>query len=287
MEFLVNALVAGLLIGAFYAAVTVGISISFGFLDIANIAHPAFVLMGSYAAFLLNHSLGLDPVAMSLLLCLPFFAGGCALYDLYFHSFEKRGREALSGLAFFFGLMFIIEVGLIMGFGVDFRYINVPYLSTTLRIGFVDLPMRLLVPFLLSAAMMAGLQLYFSQTFRGRAIIAVSQDPGALSLLAISPHSIKRLAFGISIASAAIAGVLLISIQPVEPGIGREYIGRVFAICVLGGMGSLAGTGVAALLLGVVESLTSSYYGPSWAPAVSFGVLLATLALRPSGLFGR
>jgi len=84
-----------------------------------------------------------------------------------------------------------------------------------------------------------------------------------------------------------VAGALLIIIQPVEPSVGREYIGRVFAICVLGGLGSLSGTLVGAMLLGIIESFTSTFYGPSWAPAVSFGVLLLTLALRPAGLLGR
>ena len=85
----------------------------------------------------------------------------------------------------------------------------------------------------------------------------------------------------------AIAGAFLIIIQPVEPSMGRDYIGLVFAICVLGGLGSLAGTLIAAMLLGVAESFTSTFYGPSWAPAVSFGLLLLTLAFRPSGIMGR
>ena len=113
------------------------------------------------------------------------------------------------------------------------------------------------------------------------------QDPTALRLLAVDPVRIKRIGFGLSIATAALAGAFLIIIQPVEPSVGREYIGRVFAICVLGGMGSLSGTLIGALLLGVVESLTTTYFGPSWAPAVGFGFLLATLAFRPAGLLGR
>ncbi|MDH7796058.1 MULTISPECIES: branched-chain amino acid ABC transporter permease [unclassified Beijerinckia] len=287
VEFLSNALIAGLLIGCFYAAVTIGISISFGFLDIANIAHPAFVIAGSYATYLLNQGAGIDPLLSGLVLMIPFFLLGCLFYDIYFHAFEQHGREGLSGLAFFFGLMFIIEVVLIMSFGVDFRYVEAGYLNSTLRLGFVDLPMRLLVPSLVAVLLFAGLQVFLSTTFQGRAIIAVSQDPSALSLLSIRPRRIKRLAFGLSVASAGLAGALLIMIQPVEPAIGREYIGRVFAICVLGGMGSLPGTLIAALLLGVIESLTSSYYGPAWAPAVSFTFLLATLTLRPRGLLGR
>ena len=117
--------------------------------------------------------------------------------------------------------------------------------------------------------------------------MAVSQDQLALQLMAADPIRIKRIAFGISIATASIAGALLIIIQPVEPSVGREYIGRVFAICVLGGLGSLPGTLVAAMLLGIMESITSTFYGPSWAPAVSFGLLLLVLGVRPQGLFGR
>jgi branched-chain amino acid transport system permease protein len=117
--------------------------------------------------------------------------------------------------------------------------------------------------------------------------MAASQDQLALRLMAVDPTKIKRIAFAISIATASVAGALLIIIQPVEPSVGRAYIGHIFAICVLGGLGSLPGTLIAAMLLGVLESLTATFYGPSWAPAVSFGVLLLTLAFRPSGLLGR
>jgi branched-chain amino acid transport system permease protein len=131
------------------------------------------------------------------------------------------------------------------------------------------------------------LQLYLSRTFIGRAIKAVAQDQSALSLMAADPIKIKRIAFGISIATAAMAGAFLIIIQPVEPSVGREYIGRVFAICVLGGLGSLPGTVIGAMILGIMESITATFYGPSWAPAVAFGFLLLTLAFRPAGILGR
>jgi branched-chain amino acid transport system permease protein len=101
------------------------------------------------------------------------------------------------------------------------------------------------------------------------------------------PVRIKQIAFGIALGTTAIAGALLIMLGPVEPSVGRLYIGRVFAIVVLGGMGSIGGTIIAAIILGVVESMVSTFYGPSWAPAVAFGFLLITLAFRPSGLFGR
>jgi branched-chain amino acid transport system permease protein len=286
-ELLINAIVAGLLLGGFYAAVTAGISISFGILDIVNIAHPAFIIFGSYIAYIINIELGVDPILISVVMLPVFYWLGASVYQVYFLSFEARGQQALRGLAFFFGLLFVTEVSLILVFGVDYRYVQAPYIGPTWRIGFVDLPLRMLVPFVLSLVLFLALHQLLTRTFIGRAIMAVSQDQLALRLMAADPVRIKRIAFGISIATASVAGALLIIIQPVEPSVEREYIGRVFAICVLGGMGSLPGTLIAAMLLGVVESLTSTFYGPSWAPAVAFGFLLLTLAFRPSGIMGR
>ena len=287
MELFLNAVVSGLLLGGFYAAVALGLSIAFGQLDIVNIAHPAFVIVGSYVVFMVNSRIGLDPVLIGLLFAPAFFLVGGAVYRVYYASFERTGQEALSGLAFFFGLMFIIEVLLIMTYGVDYRLVGAPYIGSNWRIGPIDLPLRMLVPFAVALAMTAAVYLYLSRTFTGRAILAVSQDRLALRLMGADPIKIKQVAFGLSIATAALAGALLIVIGPVEPSMNRLYIGRVFAIVVLGGMGSIGGTLVAALILGVAESFVATFYGPSWAPAVAFGILLLTLALRPQGLFGR
>src|SRR5215470_12926583 len=201
--------------------------------------------------------------------------------------FPRRRQEALRGLSFFFGLLFVTEVMLILVFGVDYRYVEAAYIGPSWRLGVMDFPLRMLVPCVVALALFGALELFLSYTFVGRAISAVAQDQLALRLMGASPIRIKRIAFGISIATAAVAGALLIIIQPVEPSVGREYIGRVFAICVLGGLGSLPGTVIAAMLLGIIESFTATFYGPSWAPAVAFGVLLLTLAFRPAGLLGR
>jgi branched-chain amino acid transport system permease protein len=287
LELLINAIIAGILLGGFYAAVTVGISISFGILDIVNIAHPAFIIVGSYIAYIVNQTLGLDPILTAIVALPAFYALGACVYQVYYSSFEKHGQDALRGLAFFFGLLFVTEVLLILVFGVDYRYVQAGYIDQTWRFGFVDLPLRMLIPCVISLAMLGLLQLYLSWTFTGRAIMAVSQDQLALQLMAADPIKIKRIAFAISIATASLAGAFLIVIQPVEPSVGREYIGRVFAICVLGGLQSLPGTVIAAMILGIVESITATFYGPSWAPAVAFGFLLLTLAFRPAGLLGR
>ncbi|HEY1261831.1 MAG TPA: branched-chain amino acid ABC transporter permease [Stellaceae bacterium] len=287
VELAINAVIAGVLLGGFYAAVTVGVTISFGMLDIVNIAHPAFIMLGSFVAYILNSSFGLDPILIGVLMLPPFFVIGMGVYQIYFYSFEQRNEESIQGLAFFFGLLFVGEVGLVLIFGVDYRFVTAPYIGPSLHLGFAELPLRMLVPFAAALVMIAALQLVLGRTFIGRAILAVSQDRLALQLMAADPGRIKRIAFGISIATAALAGALLIIIQPVEPSIGRDYIGRIFAICVLGGMTSFPGMVAGAMLIGIAESLTATFYGPSWAPAVAFGFLLLTLAWRPAGILGR
>ena len=286
-DLLANGLVSGILLGGFYAAVAIGLAITFGQLDIVNIAHPAFVIVGSYAAWILNSRFGLDPVLIGVMVAPVFFFVGAAIYRIYYAAFERTGQESLSGLAFFFGVMFIIEVVLILVYGVDYRLVSAGYIGETIHVGVVGIPLRMLVPFVVAAALTAGIYLYLSRTFMGRAILAVAQDRLALQLMGADPVRIKQFAFGLAIATTAIAGSLLIIIGPVEPSVGRLYIGRVFAIVVLGGMGSIPGMFIAAMILGVAESLVATFMGPSWAPAVAFGLLLLTLAIRPSGLFGR
>ena len=287
LDLLLNAIVAGILLGGFYAAVSVGITISFGMLDIANIAQPAFILLGSYAAYIVNSRFGIDPMLIGFVMTPVFYLLGMAVYRLYYYAFESRGEQAIQGLAFFFGLLFVGEVSLILIFGVDYRFVEARYIGPSLHFGIFDLPLRMLIPCVVSLALIVALQQYLSRSFVGRAILAVSQDGLALQLMAASPTRIKQIAFGISIATCALAGTFLIIIQPIEPSIGRDYIGRIFAICVLGGMTSFPGTVAAALLIGIIESITATFYGPSWAPAVAFGFLLVTLAVRPAGLAGR
>ena len=287
LDLLWNAVIAGILLGGFYAAVSLGISIAFGLLDVVNIAHPVFVILGSYAVYVTNTAFGLDPIVAGVLFTPLFYLIGVVVYQVYYVSFEKKGQESLRGLVFFFGLLFIIEVGLTLMYGVDYRLVEARYIGESLRVGPVSVALRLLVPFVVALLLTLGIYLYFSKTFLGRAIKAVAQDSQALRLMGADPVKIKDVAFGIAIATASLAGALLIMIGPVEPSMNRAYIGRVFAIAVLGGMGSIGGTLVAGLILGVIESLTSTFYGPSWSVAVSFGVLLLALAVRPAGLFGR
>ena len=286
-DLLANAIVAGILLGGFYAAVSLGVSLTFGLLDVVNIAHPAFVILGAYVAYVMNSSFGLDPILTGVLFTPLFYLVGAGVYRIYYGSFERRGEESLRGLVFFFGLLFIIEVALSLKYGVDYRLVEAAYIGRSIDLGGVGIAFRLLVPCLVGLAMTLALYLFLSRTFYGRAVMGVSQDQVALRLMGANPVRIKTIAFGLGIAAASLSGALLITISPVVPSTDRDYIGRVFAITVLGGLGSIGGTLVASIILGVAESLMATLFGPSWSLAVSFGILLLALAVRPAGLFGR
>lgn len=287
-DLLLDAVVLGLLLGCFYAAVSIGLSVTFGLLDVPHVAHPAFLVAASYGVYLLNDLWGVDPLLAGLVLTPVFFAVGLFSYWVYFETFEKRGTDqGVRGIAFFFGIAFIIEVMIIMIMGVDQRSVQAPYIGKSLRLWDMRIPMRLIVAFGVAMLLTLALTQYLSRTFTGWAIRAVAQDEGALRLMGANPYKIKQWAFGIGTAVLGMAGALLIIVAPVDPTLDRAYIGRTFCVVVMAGLGSMSGTLAAAIILGVSESIVLTLFGASWAPAISFAMLLAVLAVRPQGLFGR
>lgn len=288
IELLRDAIVLGVLLGCFYAAVSVGLSISFGLLDVPQVAHPAFLVLASYGVYLLNDSYDIDPLLAGLLISPVFFVIGLVTYRLYHETFEKRGSDAaVRGIAFFFGVAFIIEVLIIMRFGVDQRSVSASYIGKAWRIGDMRIPIRQLVAFAVAVGLTTLLALFLSKTFMGRAIRAVAQDEEGLRLMGANPVRIKQFAFGIATAVLGIAGALLIVVAPVEPTLDRVYIGRTFCVVVMAGLGSISGTLIASIILGVAETIVLMMFGASWAPAISFALLLGVLAVRPQGLLGR
>jgi branched-chain amino acid transport system permease protein len=288
LDLLRDAVVLGVLLGCFYAAVSVGLSISFGLLDVPQVAHPAFLVLASYGVYLLNDSYDIDPLIAGLMLAPVFFVLGLVTYRIYYETFEKRGTDAnVRGIAFFFGVAFIIEVLIILMFGVDQRSVSATYIGKAWRFGDIRLPIRQLVAFAVAIGLTVLLSVYLSKTFMGRAIRAVAQDEEGLRLMGANPVRIKQFAFGIGTAVLGIAGALLIVVAPVEPTLDRVYIGRTFCVVVMAGLGSISGTLIAAIILGVAETIVLTLFGASWAPAIAFALLLGVLAVRPQGLLGR
>jgi branched-chain amino acid transport system permease protein len=297
-----NALAQGIMLGSIYALIAMGLAITFGNLHVPNVAHPAMVVGGSYAAWAGSRYIGvlcpactawagngyggIDPLFAGLLAAAPFYFLGLLVYEFYQRVFEARGRAGtMQSLTLFFGLTLIIEVGLAVAFGTQEHLVQAGYIGRALSIGFVALPYRFLIPALLTPVVVVLLRLYLRRTNTGLAIRAVAYEDRALHICGLNPAAVKRHAFGIAMSLAALAGAALIVIAPVTPFDGRQQLGRVFAIVVLAGLGSIPGTLVAAILIGVVESFVK-IYSEQWAPGVAFAILLLTLALRPNGLFG-
>ena len=289
MEFLdpgLNALTIGVLLGSIYALIALGLAITFGNLHVPNVAHPAMVVGGSYAAVAAN-GWGIDPLLAGAVWAVPFYFLGLLVYEFYHTAFEARGRGGtMQSLTLFFGLSLIIEVGLAAAFGTELQSVKAPYVGQSVQLGFVTVPWRFLIPALATPAVVAALRLYLRRTNTGLAIRAVADQERALHICGLDPAAVKRHAFGIAMSLSALAGAALVVVAPIDPYAGRAQLGRVFAIVVLAGLGTIPGTLVAAVMIGVVESLVTTFLSPSLAPGVAFTVLLATLALRPQGLFG-
>jgi branched-chain amino acid transport system permease protein len=281
-----NALVTGIVQGSIYALIAMGLAITFGNLHIPNVAHPAMVIGGSYAAVAANRY-GIDPLIAGLLWAVPFYFLGRVLYEFYLRCFELRGRgDTMQSLTLFFGMSLIIEVALAVKFGTDLQSVRAGYVGQALSVGFITVPYRFLIPALLAPVIVLLLRLYLTHTNTGLAIRAVAYEERALHICGLDPAAVKRHAFGIAMALAAVAGAALVVLGPVEPFAGRAQLGRVFAIVVLAGLGTIPGTLIAAIMIGVAESFVMAFLSPSWAPGVAFAILLGTLALRPNGLFG-
>ncbi|MCQ1838392.1 branched-chain amino acid ABC transporter permease [Neorhizobium galegae] len=286
IDILLNAIVTGILLGSVYASLALGLGITFGILHIPNIAHPTLVVAGAFFVYTLTQW-GLDPIVAAVIGLVPFYLLGVVLYAFYSAVFERKGgANVLQSLTLFFGLSLVIEILLSLGFGSDLKSVSVSYIGSSLKIGVLTVPYRLLIPALLAPVTIAAVWLYLSRTNSGMAIRAVAHEERALSIAGLNPASVKRHAFGIATATAVIAGAALIMVGPIEPFAGRYQIGRVFAIVVLAGMGSIPGSLVIAIIIGIAEALVSSYLNPSWSPGVAFAILLLGLALRPQGLFG-
>jgi len=286
IEQFVNALATGIMLGAIYAAIALGLALTFGILHIPNIAHPVFVVAGAYAVAVAN-GYGWDPLLSGLIAGVPFYLAGIFFYEFYARAFERGGRaDTMQALTLFFGVSLVLETVLLLKFGTDLQTVEVEYVGQRLPIGILMLPYRLLVPAAVAPLLIATFWAYLKYTYTGIALRAVAHDDRALHVSGINPTRIKRHAFGLAAALAVIAGAILIITGPVDPFSGRYQLGRAFAIVVLAGMGAIPGTLAAAIIRGVAESLVSAFLNPSWAPGVAFAVLLATLAIKPQGLFG-
>jgi branched-chain amino acid transport system permease protein len=278
------AVLNGLLTGALYALVALGLTLIYGVLHIINFAHGALLTAAMFAAFFAHRLLGLDPYLAAVILTPSFFALGYALQRLIIGP-ASHGEDR-SYLLITLGLAVVIENALLFAFHADTRTVNLRYAFDVIEIGPAFLALPRVVALAVTMGVALALWLFMRWTDTGKAIRAVSKEKLGAELSGIEVSHIYAITFGIGTACLAIAACLLIPTYYVNPHAGNAFVLIAFTIVVLGGMGSVAGALIGGMLVGVVESLGGLFLGESMGQIGIFAIFILALLLRPSGLFG-
>lgn len=275
----------GILIGGIYAVLAIGLTLLFGVVRIVNFAHGAFVMAGSYLTLLAYRHVGLDPYFALPLVCVAFFALGAVFYLVFLHRLAQQSMMSQA--------LFTIAVGLVLTngslaiFGPDLQAIRLPYSLETVRFGSVSLEVTRLVAFGCAVVVTGALYWLLWRTDFGVQVRAAAADPGVARLMGIRTTRVRAIATGLSLACAGVAGAILLPILYVAPESGDQFVFLAFIIIVLGGMGSFFGALVGGMLIGITQSLGSTYFDGSVAQLLTFLIFVLVLLLRPEGIFVR
>jgi branched-chain amino acid transport system permease protein len=281
-----QAVVNGVLTGALYALVGMGMALIFGVMRIVNFAHGAFMMLGMYAAYVLFVHVNLNPYISFPLVAVGMYALGHLIYMGLLRPIH--GKSDFMQILLTLGIGLGITDGIQLIFGADYHQINFPLLEKNLHIGsHITVNAPWVVSFGIALVAGAGLYFFVMHTMMGRAARAIAQNREAAPLMGIHLHRVQAFWFGLGVSAAAVAGSLLLPVFYLYPGVGDQFTLKAFVMVVLGGMESIIGAAMAGVLLGVVENLTSLYWGNEWALAVDFVIFILVLSLRPSGIFGR
>ncbi|HZP79175.1 MAG TPA: branched-chain amino acid ABC transporter permease [Pseudolabrys sp.] len=284
LAIVVQAVVNGLLIGGIYALVSIGVTLIFGVVKIVNFAQGEFVMIGMYITYFLATTFGIDPV-LSLVVSMPvLFLIGVLLQHFLIRRVLGLGDMPQIFLTFALSLL-LMNLALLL-FTANYRTVTTPYTEMTFYLGPLYFPVTKLIAFALAMALSGVLWVFLHTTDLGKAMRAAAQKPDVAMLMGINPNRVFAVALGISLALAGAAGSLLMPFYPAYPLAGQTFVLMAFVAVVLGTLGNVTGALIASLMMGVAESLGIQFVGADSGLIVVFAMLLATLALRPSGLAG-
>jgi branched-chain amino acid transport system permease protein len=284
LEIIVQAVVNGLLIGGVYALVSIGVTLIFGVVKIVNFAQGEFVMIGMYISYFLATYLGMDPL-LSLFVSMPvLFVAGVFIQHFLIRRVLTLGDMPQIFLTFALSL-FLLNIALLL-FTADYRTVETPYSEAALHIGPIYIAVAKLIAFAIAMALSAALWIFLRSTDLGKAMRAAAQNPSVAMLMGINTDRVFCVAVGVALALAGAAGSLLMPFYPAYPMVGQVFVLMAFVAVVLGTLGNVVGALIASLMMGVAESLGIQFVGADSGLIVVFVMLLATLAVRPSGLFG-
>jgi branched-chain amino acid transport system permease protein len=280
----VQTLVLGLLVGGVYALLASGLTLIFGVMNVINIAHGAFLILAAFLTYSIWRGTGLDPLAAILITTPAMFAFGWLLYNVTIRRI-RRAPVAMSVLLTF-GLALVLEGLMGKIWGNTSHSVWPSYVNESFEIGSVFLPKGQVFGGAVAIVVLIALYLVLTRTWLGRAIRASAVNPQGAELVGVNVGAVAAMTFAIGVASAGAGGSIASLLFPFLPGSHYQWIARLLGIIVLGGMGSLPGAVLGALLLGVSEAMTASYISPAWATGVPYVFVFVVLLLRPQGLLG-
>lgn len=285
MDLLAQVVLNGVLLGGLYAVMALGLALVWGVLNIVNLAHGAFIMLGAYVSWYLYTAAHVDPFLGLPLTAAVMFTLGYALQRGLLNLVVRA--PMFNTLLITFGLEVVLTSLAQLAFSADFRTINPPYAGESLQWGPVVLPLVRLGAFGVAITLTVGMWLFLLHSRLGRAIRATAQNLVAARLYGVEPRHLYAVTFGLGLALAGAAGGLYGTVSQVNPYIGASLTAKSFAIAIIGGLDNPLGVIVGGLVLGIVESLTALYIGPTYRDVASFGILVLVLVVRPGGLLGR
>jgi branched-chain amino acid transport system permease protein len=283
-----SVLVSGLILGSIYALMASGLSLVWTTLGIFNFAHGAFMMLGAYAAWTIGaqEGLGLGPTLGVVAAAVLLAALGCVVELLLLRPFYARQNLVMLTVITTLSGMIFMENSALLTWGPRIKQLQ-PLATGNIDVLGVTISAQEGLIMVVSPLLLLGLWLWLRFSRIGRAIRAVGQNQEAAQLLGMNVSALYMTAFGLSALLAAVAGVLLGSIRFLSPGMGGEPLTKALIVAIFGGLGSIFGTVVGAYAIGLLEAFSNYMIGLYWAPAILFLVMIGTLMIRPSGLFGR
>jgi branched-chain amino acid transport system permease protein len=279
-------IIKSLLLAGIYAAMAVGMTVIYGVMKIVNLAHAGFLMMGAYFAFVLFDRFHIDPVLGAILALPAFFLFGMAVHWLLVRWLPKSDTPTLSSLLLMFGFWLILQNLGYMIFGNEDSSILTPRTLASVQLGEISVPMVSLIVFAAAVVSLVLLQVIFNRSWFGRSMRSLIQNPYAAKIVGVDDEKTARLTFGLGTAFAGFAGALLAMLYSFNADFGRPFLLRSFVIIVLGGLESVSGVAIGALVLALLETFSVQVLPASYQPAISFALLVVVLIIMPKGIAG-
>jgi branched-chain amino acid transport system permease protein len=282
---LLSALITGVLLGGIFAITALGLSLVFGVMRLVNIVHGELIVLGAYLALELTRHAGLDPLVTILIVAPVLFGFALPLHRWLLEPLMSKGPEP--ALLTTFALSIIGQNIYILIFSGDTQSLQASYATSSLAFGSLRIPVMYLISFGIALVLSGGVHLMLQRTGLGREIRASSEDSVTAAGLGVNVTRVRMFVYGLAAACAAVGGVLVGLTFDFTPTSGITYLLTGFAVVVLGGLGSVKGTLIGAILLGVIESIGAAFFGDGYRDLIGFAAFLVVLSVRPQGLFGR